>query len=814
MFGFRAVSVCFGLPLIAVCSLEAFHPAQGQTPDAHQRLASPTLQADAISPQGAVLNRYCVTCHNDRLKTAGLALDKLDVNEVGADASVWEKVVQKLRSGAMPPAGRPRPDKTTYDSLVASLETSLDRAAEANPNPGRAPVHRLNRAEYTNAVRDLLGVEVDGRSLLPPDESGYGFDNIADVLSVSPALLDRYMIAAEKISRLAIGDPSMRPETQKYTVPYTLWQDDRMSEELPFGSRGGIAVRHHFPLDGEYQIKVVLQRAYQNPIRGLRERDDLEVRLDRQRIKLFTVGGDGPISRWAAVVRPSLYEQTADQGLEVRVHVKAGTRLVGAAFLEKSSVREGVLDPRPGVSSLAFARDRTAPMAVDSVQITGPYDGRMSDDTPSRRRIFVCYPAASHEEKACARKIVSTLARRAYRRPVTDIDVEPLLKLYDAGRAKGGFDEGIEFASRGILIDPEFLFRIERDPANAAPGTVYRLSDIELATRLSFFLWSTIPDEELLGLAERGKLKNPAILKQQVSRMLRDARSDALINNFFGQWLLLRNVRTRAPDPDAFPDFDENLREALERETELFVESQLREDRSVVDLLRANYTFLNERLARHYGIPNIYGNHFRRVTLRDETRVGLLGQGSILTVTSYPNRTSPTQRGLWVLDHLLGAPPPPPPPDVPSLPEPKPGNAKFLTMRERMDQHRTNAVCASCHASMDPLGFALENFDGIGAWRTFEGNTSIDASGTLPDGSKFEGPAGLRSILLSRQGQFVQTLTEKLLTYALGRGVEYYDAPAVRKIARESAAGDYRWSSVILGIVNSTPFQMRRLQEP
>jgi mono/diheme cytochrome c family protein len=814
MFGFRAVSVCLGLPLIAVCSLEAFHPAQGQTPDAHQRLASPTPQAEVISPQGAVLNRYCVSCHNDRLKTAGLALDKLDVNEVGAAASVWEKVVQKLRSGAMPPAGRPRPDKTTYDSLIASLEASLDRAAEANPNPGRAPVHRLNRAEYANAVRDLLGVEVDGRSLLPPDESGYGFDNIADVLSVSPALLDRYMIAAEKISRLAIGDPSMRPETQKYTVPYTLWQNDRMSEELPFGSRGGLAVRHHFPLDGEYQIKVVLQRAYQNPIRGIRERGDLEVRLDRQRIKLFTVGGDGPISRWAAVVRPSLYEQTADRGLEVRVHVKAGTHLIGAAFLEKHSVREGVLDPHPGVSSLAFARDRMAPMALDSVEITGPYDGRMSDDTPSRRRIFVCYPAASHEEKACARKIVSTLARRAYRRPVTDIDVEPLLKLYDAGRAKGGFDEGIEFASRGILIDPEFLFRIERDPSNAAPGTAYRISDIELATRLSFFLWSSIPDEELLGLAERGKLKNPAILKQQVSRMLRDARSDALINNFFGQWLLLRNVRTRAPDPDAFPDFDENLREAFERETELFVESQLREDRSVVDLLRANYTFLNERLARHYGLPNIYGNHFRRVTLRDEPRVGLLGQGSILTVTSYPNRTSPTQRGLWVLDHLLGAPPPPPPPDVPSLPEPRPGNAVALTMRERMDQHRTNAVCASCHASMDPLGFALENFDGIGAWRAVEGNTSIDASGTLPDGSKFEGPAGLRTILLGRQGQFVQTLTEKLLTYALGRGVEYYDAPAVRKIARESATGDYRWSSVILGIVNSTPFQMRRLQEP
>jgi hypothetical protein len=772
------------------------------------------MQAVALPAERTVLNKYCVTCHNGRLKTAGLTLDKFDLDEIAAGAATWEKVVKKLRSGAMPPLGAPRPDKATAASLAASLEASLDRAAAAAPNPGRNPIHRMNRAEYVNAVRDLLSLDIDGRSLLPADESGYGFDNIGDVLSVSPALLERYMIAAGSISRLAVGDPAIRPVRQSYSVPYTLWQDERISEDLPFGSRGGIAARHYFPLDGEYLVRIVLQRAYQNQIRGVGEPNQLELRLDRQRIKLFKVGGEGPRNPWAAVSAPSLYEQMADAGLEVRVEVKAGTRLIGATFLKESSAPEGVLEPRAGVTTLAYSRDRNAPMAVDRLEISGPYSGETPEDTPSRRRIFICSPSSNLREDTCANQIVSALAHRAYRRPVTQTDLKPLMDLYREGRGKGSFDLGIEFALRGILVDPEFLFHIERDPANAAAGGVYRLSDVELASRLSFFLWSSIPDDELLAVAESGKLRNPAILEQQVSRMVRDPRSSALISNFFGQWLLLRNVRTRAPDPGAFPDFDENLRDAMQRETELFVDSQVREDRSVVDSLAANYTFVNERLARHYGIPNVYGNHFRRVSFSDKTRGGLLGQASILTVTSYPNRTSPTQRGLWVLNNLLGAPPPPPPPNVPSLPEDNTEHGTSASMRERMERHRTNPVCASCHARMDPLGFALENFDGIGTWRAAEGKTPIDASGTLPDGSHFQGPAGLRSILLSRREEFVQTVAEKLLTYALGRGVEYYDAPSVRKITRDAAAKDYRWSSLIGGIVNSAPFQLRRSREP
>jgi hypothetical protein len=714
----------------------------------------------------------------------------------------------------MPPPGAPRPDKATAASLAASLEDALDRAAAAAPNPGRIPIHRLNRAEYVNAVRDLLSLDIDGRSLLPADESGYGFDNNGDVLAVSPALLERYMVAAGSISRLAVGDPAIRPVTQTYSVPYTLWQDDRISEDLPFGSRGGIAARHYFPLDGEYLVRIVLQRAYQNQIRGVGEPNQLELRLDRQRIKLFKVGGEGPRNAWAAVSAPSLYEQMADAGLEIRLQVKAGMRLVGAAFLKETVAPEGVLEPRAGVTTLAYSRDRNAPMAVDRLEISGPYSAETPGDTPSRRRIFICAPSSKLSDDACATQIVSALAHRAYRRPVTRTDLQPLMDLYREGRGKGSFDLGIELALRGILVDPEFLFHIERDPPDAAPGSVYRLSDVELASRLSFFLWSSIPDDELLAVAESGKLHNPEILERQVSRMVRDPRSRALVSNFFGQWLLLRNVRTRTPDPGAFPDFDENLRDAMQRETELFVDSQVREDRSVVGLLAANYTFVNERLARHYGIPDVYGNHFRRVILTDDTRGGLLGQASILMVTSYPNRTSPTQRGLWVLNNLLGAPPPPPPPNAPSLPEDNTEHGASASMRERMERHRSNPVCASCHARMDPLGFALENFDGIGTWRAAEGKTPIDASGMLPDGSRFQGAAGLRSLLLGRREEFVQTVAEKLLTYALGRGVEYYDAPSVRKIARDAAAHDDRWSSLIVGIVDSTPFQTRRSREP
>jgi cytochrome c5 len=813
----RRLWACFGIPLVAVCSLEAFQAAPS-SPVAASRASA---EASPSSNDRQLLDKYCVTCHNQKLRTGGLSLDgaALTDRDVAAASATWEKVVKKLRSGAMPPAGAPRPDRQVLGSFAASLESVLDRAAAAAPEPGRVPAHRLNRVEYVNAVRDLLALDIDGAALLPPDPSGYGFDNIGDILSMSPALLERYMTAAGTITRLAVGDAGIPPTTQAYTIPYTKWQDERASEDLPFGSRGGLAVRHYFPLDGEYLIKIVLQRAYQNQIRGLNERNQIELRLDKRLLKQFAVGADGPRGAWAAVTAPTMYEQTADDGFEVRVTVKAGTRLIGAAFLKETAEPEGVLEPATGVSTLSYSRDRNALMALDRIEISGPYHPITPKDTPSRRRIFVCHPGTGARsvrlqpdptEQQCAHQIIASLARRAFRRPVVEADLEPLMALYREKRGSGGFEAGIAAALRGILIDPEFLFHIERDPSTVAPGAVYAVGDVELASRLSFFLWSSIPDEPLLKLAEAGALHDPAVLQAQAARMLRDDRANAFISNFFGQWLLVRNVRTRAPDPGAFPDFDENLREAMQKETELFVSSQVREDRSVVDLIAANYTFVNDRLAEHYGIPNIHGSHFRRVTLADARRGGLLGQASILMATSYPNRTSPTQRGLFVLDSLLGAPPPPPPPNVPSLPDDNGEHGRIATMRERMDRHRTNRVCASCHARMDPLGFALENFDGVGTWRAVEGEKPVDASGTLPDGTRFDGPNGLRAILLNRRDEFVQTAAEKLLTYALGRGLESYDAPAVRAITREAAASDSRWSSLVAGIVKSTPFRMRR----
>ena len=796
--------------MLAVCGLVLVTSASGSVARA---------QTGETEQHRAVLDRYCVGCHNDRSRQAGLTLQSVDIARVGQvadEVEVWEKVAHKLRARAMPPPGRPRPDGEVYDEVARSLETALDQAAAAAPNPGQPPVHRLNRVEYRNAVRDLLVLEIDETALLPPDESGYGFDNIADILAVSPLLLDRYMAAAEKISRLALGDASsIRPAVEAHSVPYTKWQDGRMSELLPFGSRGGLAVRHHFPVDGEYVIKLVLQRAYGNHIRGLGERNDIELRLDRRRLAQFTVGGDGERAPWDAVSRPTYYEQSADEGLELRIAVEAGTRLLSAAFLERAAVSEGELDARAAVSSLAYSRDRNLAMALDRIEVRGPYNGRTPDESPSRRRVFVCHPSSGVDEGACAERILANLASRAFRRPVSGEDVAPLLALFEEGRQDGGFEQGVQFALRGILIDPEFLFRVERDPEGVVPGTAFTLSDVELASRLSFFLWSSIPDEELVDAAARGELHDDAVLEAQVARMLRDPRSDALLDNFFGQWLLLRNVGSAAPDADAFLDFDENLREAMERETELFVESQVRDDRSLLDLLRADYTFMNERLARHYGVPKVYGNHFRRVSTVGTGRRGLLGQGSILTATSYPNRTSPTKRGLWVLENLLGSPPPPPPPNVPGLPDAAhPEEGRSMSMRERMEVHRTSPVCASCHTRMDPLGFSLENFDGIGTWRTEENGAPIDASATLPDGVSFEGPEGLRALLLAEEERFAETVTEKLLTYALGRGVEYYDRPAVREITRKAASSDYRWSALIQAIVESTPFQMRRSREP
>jgi len=787
----------------------------GYLPAAEAQSASPV--PNAPSPYRAVLNQYCVTCHNERLRTANLLLDQANVENPSQGAEVWEKVVRKLRAEAMPPAGMPRPDPATYDSFATYLETELDRAAAANPNPGRPPAHRLNRAEYTSAIRDLLELEIDGESLLPADDPGYGFDNNGAVLSVSPMLLERYLTAARKITSLAIGDLSIRPAFETYRVPRLMMQEDRMSDDLPFGSRGGIAVRHQFPLDGEYVIQIRLQRDKDERIVGLNETQQLHVLLDGQPVKVFTVGGvygrklgNVMYEHTAEEAQQLEYERTADAALEVRFPAKAGERLVGVTFRKETVEPEGMFAPHlPDSSYLGKGEDPT----LASISIGGPYDATGVGETPTRDRIFVCRPTSKSEEEPCAREILSKLARRAYRRPVTEGDVRALFTLYDTGQKDGGFEAGIAMGLQKILVSPEFLFRLERDPADAPPETAYRLNDLELASRLSFFLWSSIPDDELLDVAANGKLRDPAVLEQQVRRMLADSRSRSLVDNFAGQWLFLRNMNLVQPDVDTFIEFDENLREGFQEETERFFHSMLQEDRSVLDLLTADYTFVNERLARHYGIPNIYGSHFRRISLTDPARRGLLGHGSILTVTSYANRTSPTIRGKWLLENILGAPPPPPPPNVPSLAENGAGG-KALSVRERLEVHRANPVCASCHARMDPLGFALENFDAVGKWRTEDAGATIDSSGSLPDGTEFEGPADLRKILLRRPREFVTTVTEKLLTYGLGRGVEYYDQPAIRKIVREAAPSDHRWSALVVGIVNSTPFQMRRSTEP
>jgi hypothetical protein len=762
-----------------------------------------------------VLDQYCVTCHNAKLKTAGLLLDQLDVERVGDHTEAWEKVARKLRTHEMPPAGRSRPSETAYESLTSWLESALDRAATATPRPGRVPVHRLNRTEYTNAVRDLLALEIDGRSLLADESDQYGFDNLASVLTVSPSLLESYMTAASIVSRLAIGDPTTNPIVDTFKIPTARVQDDRTSESLPFGSRGGTVVRYHFPLDGEYTIKVVLKRQLYLYLIGMGEPHQLDVRLDGALIKRFTVGGQGKgmtapesfAGNTQGDPEWEVYMHTADAGLEVRVPVKAGTREVGVSFVTRRWEPEGVLQP----PQRGFARTTNelyfGNPAVETIAIGGPYQASSTGDTPSRRRVFVCRPSDRPSEGPCARKILATLARRAYRRPPTAAEIQTLLGFYEAGRAEGGFDIGIQRGLRRILAAPSFLFRIEREPVNIAPGTPYRLSDIDLASRLSFFLWSSIPDDELLDAAVRGAIKEPAVLERQVRRMLRDPRSQALVDNFANQWLKLGKIAGVVPDVDEFPEFDENLREAILQETRLFVSSQLREDRSVMDLVTANYTFLNERLARHYRIPNIYGSHFRKVSLADGRRGGLLGQASILTATSYPNRTSPVLRGRWLLENMLGAPPPAPPPNVPVLKE-SGEDGQPRSVRERLEAHRKNPACAVCHVRMDPLGFSLENFDALGQWRTVSDGVTVDASASLPDGTRFQGVTGLRSFLIGHREDFVRTFTEKLLAYAVGRGIEYSDLPAVRTITRDAAADDHRWSSLILGIVRSTPFGM------
>jgi len=764
----------------------------------------PTPASESATPQRALLDKYCVTCHNQRAKTADLMLDKSDLARVPQSAEVWEKVVRKLRAGAMPPQGMPRPDAASVDSLVSYLETSLDRAAAAHPNPGRATVHRLNRSEYSNSIRDLLALNVDAASLLPPDDESYGFDNIADVLGVSPVLLEAYMSASRKISRLAVGDPAIRPVAQTFKTRPDLSQDQRL-EGMPLGTRGGILVRYNFPLDGEYVIRVKLARNTVDVMRGLEQSHQVETILDGARVHLGTVGGKEDTDE--LIANPTAVAPKIEGRLETRVKVKAGPHAVGVTFVQEDHAEVDQL-LEPFLRTTVDPVDEVGLPHVENMVVAGPFNATGPGDTPSRRKIFVCRPNAGGDELPCARKVIANLARHAYRRPATDGDMETLLSFYQSGRNQGNFETGIESALRMILASPNFIFRYEPDPANLAPDSVYRVSDVELASRLSYFLWSSIPDDPLLDLAAQNKLHEPAVLDAQVRRMLADLRADALITNFAGQWLFLRNLKNIAPDVQSFPDFDDNLRQAMRQETEMFVGSILREDRSALDLLDAKYTFVNERLARHYGIPDIYGSQFRRVPVTDERRRGLLGQASILTVTSYATRTSPVLRGKFILGNLLGTPPPPPPPNVPALKENNEGG-KQLSVRERMEEHRKSAACASCHKIMDPLGFSLENFDAVGQWRSTDSGAAIDSSGVLIDGTKVDGPVALRKALLSRPAVFVGNLTEKLLTYALGRGLDYNDEPAVRAIVREAASNDYRFSSIVAGVVKSTPFQMK-----
>jgi mono/diheme cytochrome c family protein len=777
------------------------------------RAAHAPAQAAATSD---VLNKYCVTCHNSRLKTAGLQLESLDVNDVARDAPTWEKVVTKLRTGEMPPPGRPRPDGATYDAVAAALEHDLDAAAAARPQPGRVPVHRLNRSEYANAVRDLLGLEIDGRALLSSDEADQeGFDNVASVLSVSPALLENYLSAARTISRLAVGDLAQHPVIDTYKISKALVQDSRLGDDLPLGSQGGALVRYYFPLDGEYTIKVLLRRQEYDYIIGMGEPHQLDFRLDSVRLARFTVGGEA-----RGMTNPEnfagntqgdpefeAYMHTADAHLEVRVPVKAGLHEVGVSFVRRLWEPEGVLQPpQTGFGRTTNEYYHGNP-AVEIVMIGGPYGAPARGDSSTRRTVFVCRPKDAASEEPCARKILSTLASRAYRRPATESEIQTLLGFYEAGRHEDGFDAGVQRGIERILAAPSFLFRVEREPAGLPAGSAYRLGDLDLASRLSFFLWSSIPDDELREAAVRGRLSDAGVLEQQVQRMLRDPRSRALVDNFATRWLELSKLPGVVPDTELYPEFDENLRDAMEQETKLFIASQLHDDRSVIELVTADYSFLNERLATHYGIRNIYGSHFRRVAFTDGARGGLLGQSSLLTVTSYPNRTSVTMRGRWLLANILGAPPPPPPPDIPALKEAG-AEGQPRSLRERMERHRSNPACAACHQRMDPLGFALENFDAVGKWRTSSDGAPIDPSASFPDGTRFDGLAGLRTLLASHKQDFVRTLSGKLLAYALGRGLDYRDVPAVRAVTRDAARSDYSWSAIITGIVRSTPFRM------
>ena len=810
----------------------------------------------APNTQRAVFKQYCLSCHNETMKKAGtvpVAFEGDALWDIAANAATWEKVVLKMRAGVMPPAGAPRPETSVRGAFLGWLESELDRAAAARPNPGRTePFHRLNRAEYRNAVRDLLSLDLDVSSMLPADDASYGFDNIAGVLKMSPTLMEQYLAVAQRVSRLAVGTPVPGPSVEYIRITDDLPQDVHLPG-MPFGTRGGTQFNYVFPADAEYEIRVRITRDLNESVPVYTDPQPVEVVIDGARVGGFTLPGVGAppprvqpsadaaggqperpqISQIDGGIRVTAKQREernkADESWNLRIPVRAGPHSLTVTFTNRTSAidettRLPFLRPYPAGVNIPETR---LGVYLRSVEIAGPYNVRGPGDTPSRQRIFICRPPGSFRLKAeattvegesCARRILAALARRAYRRPVTDADVAPLMAFYREGASRG-FEEGIQSAVRRLLVSPEFLLRVERDPPTRSAlrsvnvaGEAYQISDIELASRLSFFLWSSIPDDELLTLAERGQLRDQSVLTAQVKRMLSDKRSEAFVANFAGQWLFLRNLQAVVPVQNVFPDFDDALRQSFRRETELFFDSLVRDDRSVLDLLRADYTFLNERLARHYGIPNVKGSHFRRVSLGPgSVRSGILGQGSILTVTSYPDRTSPVVRGKWILENLLGTPPPPPIPNAGDL-KPTNGQGVVLSMRQRMEQHRRNPVCASCHSMMDPLGLSLENFDAVGKWRTLgESSASIDASGVFPDGSKFQGAAGLKQMLL-QSDRFVPTVAEKLLTYALGRGLEYYDAPAVRAIVHNAARDDYRFSSLIAGVVQSRPFTMRRAE--
>jgi mono/diheme cytochrome c family protein len=784
------------LLLAAGAALTGFALMPLHATQATQKVVTPATPA-------AVVDQYCVTCHSDKLKTGGLTLERADFADVPKGAETWEKVIRKVRAGMMPPPGMPRPDKTTLDGVASYLETSLDRAAIAKPNPGRLAMHRLNRAEYANAVRDLLALDIDSTALLPADDESNGFDNIADVLKMSPSLMERYLSASWNISRMAVGNTEIAPTTQVYRLRPDLSQDQHI-DGMPLGTRGGMLVKHTFPLDGEYTIKLRLWRNTFDLMRGMEDPHDIELAMDGVRLKLVTAGGKEDFPRMTE--NPGTFGAELDAKLTVKMPVKAGVHTITAATVLKSNAfREDLIKPflRTTVDGLDIMGDPS----VDRITIEGPFGQAGAGDTPSRRKIFTCKPATAADEQACATKILSSLARLAYRKPVDAMTVNTLMSFYKNARVEGSFENGIEAALQFILASPEFLFRFEQDPPKTTANTVYKVDDLALASRLSFFLWSSIPDDQLLTVASQGKLKDPVVLEQQVKRMLADKKSAAMIGNFAEQWLYLRNLKTSTPDLQVFPDFDDNLRRAFKEETTLFFDSIMREDRTVVDLLNADYTFVNERLARHYGIPGIYGSQFRRVKVPNEERRGILGQGAILTVTSYPNRTSPVERGKWVLTNILGVPPQPPPPNVPPLQESSAERPQSL--RERMEQHRKDPVCAGCHKVMDPIGFSLENFDAVGHWRTNDEGRKIDPSGTLFNGAAIDGISGLRRQLVAQPDIFVGVMTEKLLTYALGRGLEYYDMPAVRKIVQDSKKTDYKFSSIVLGAVKSAPFQLK-----